>query len=174
MPSDMEAKRSVEIPTSTKTAKSIPDHKEINTEVPVPKELDKTIPDPKKLDKDPPKEFNEENCIFLKGKMIEIKPTKVKYFRNKTANIYEILKVCPLTEFLSYDKGIFDVDRDGDQLLFDFLVSVFNDSALVRDNYDDMTSEDIEKILKIFGRLNHIDEKKEQQRKNREAQAAIR
>jgi hypothetical protein len=34
-----------------------------------------------------------------------------------------------------------------------------------------MTSEDIERILEIFGRVNHINEKEELARKNREAQA---
>lgn len=77
----------------------------------------------------------------------------------------------PLNEFLAYEKGVFDKDRDSDQILFDFLIAVFDDSQLVKSHYDDMTAEDIERILEIFGRVNHIDEKEEAARKNREAQA---
>ena len=76
----------------------------------------------------------------------------------------------PLTEFLAYDKGILDPERDSDQILFDFLVAVFDSGALVTANYDNMTSEDIEHILEIFGRVNHITEKEEAARKNRETQ----
>ena len=77
----------------------------------------------------------------------------------------------PLTEFLAYDKGTFDPERDADQMLFDFLTAVFDDARLVTESYDDMSAEDIERVLEIFGRLNHIDEKDEAARKNREAQA---
>ena len=104
--------------------------------------------------------------------MIEIKPTKLKYFRNKTTASYGYIKAIPLTEFLTYDKGVVDKTRDTDQMLYDFLVAVFDDSQFVRDNYDEMTADDIDRIIKIFGRINHIDEKEEAARKNREAQAA--
>ena len=103
--------------------------------------------------------------------MVEIKPTKLKYFRNRTASIYSALKLVPLNDFLAYEKGVFDKERDSDQILFDFLCAVFDDGNLVRNYYDDMTSEDIERILSIFGRVNHIDEKEEAARKNRETQA---
>ena len=124
-----------------------------------------------KLKEELPPAYKEENCIFIAGKPVEIKPTKLKYFRNKAASIYSVLKIVPLSEFLAYDKGIFDKERDSDQILLDFLVAVFDDEQLVRDNYNDMTAEDIEKVLEIFGRLNHINEKEEAARKNREAQA---
>ena len=52
-----------------------------------------------------------------------------------------------------------------------FLVAAFDDSTFVRDNYDDLDADTIERIVKIFGRINHIDEKEDQIRKNREAQA---
>jgi hypothetical protein len=122
-----------------------------------------------------PSDVNPENCVTIGGKVIELKPTKVKYFRNKTASAYGWLKVAPLTEFLTYGKGQLpqiDPDRDSDQILYDFLVAALDSSQIVRDNYDEMTADDVERIIKIFGRLNHIDEKEEQARKNREAQAA--
>lgn len=118
-----------------------------------------------------PSDLNEENTVKIGDKYIEIKPTKVKYFRNKTTTSYGYLKAIPLNEFLSYGKGVLDKTKDADQLLYDFLVAVFDDSSFVRDNYDEMTADDIERIIKIFGRINHIDEKEEAARKNKEAQA---
>lgn len=153
-----------EIPETPAETKDVPATPQEKKEVPV-------IPEPKALDKEMPSEVNEENCVTIGGNKIEIKPTKLKYFRNKTASIYNVLKLVPLTEFLTYDKGVFDATRDPDQILFDFLIAVFDDSAFVRDNYDNMTAGDVDRILKIFGRLNGIDEKEEAARKNREAQA---
>lgn len=131
----------------------------------------KPAPEPKKMDKELPTDVNPEDCVTLDGITVAIKPTRFKYFRNKMANIYTVLKVVPLTQFLSFDIGTFDDERDSDQILFDFLVSVFDDSSFVTAHYDNMTTEDLERILKIFGRINHIDEKEEQQRKNQEARA---
>lgn len=149
-----------DIPVATDT--QLPDleaTKEIK-EIPIPKELDKIIPSIK----------NPDNCIKIDDKLVEIKPTKLKYFRNRTASIYSVLKIVPLSEFLAYAKGTFDKERDSDQILYDFLVAVFDDEEIVHSHYDDFTAEDIEKILGIFGRLNHISEKEEAARKNREAQ----
>ena len=70
-----------------------------------------------------------------------------------------------------YEKGVLDEKRDADQLLYDFLVAVFDDPVIVRDNYNELDVDTLEKIIKIFGRLNHIDEKQEAIRKNKEAQA---
>lgn len=170
--SNLEATSLAEVPKKAKASKKTPEYKEQKIDTPTPTIVQKEIPEPKPLDKELPSNINEENSITLNGRVFEIKPTKMKYFRNRTANIYSVLKIISLNEFLSYKKGTFDAERDSDQILFDFLVAVFDDAAAVRDFYDDMTSDDIERILKIFGRLNHIDEKEEQARKNREAQVA--
>lgn len=138
-------------------------------DIPTETETKKKIPKATKLTKEIPPEVNPDNCITLNGHTIEIKPTKMKYFRNRMASIYSILKIVPLNEFLSYEQGTFDEQRNSDQILFDFLVAVFDNASIVTSNYDEMTSEDIERILSIFGRINHIDEK-EEARKNREAQ----
>lgn len=150
--------------------KVLPEASEVKKPAPEAKRKGKALPSPKELDKALPKIEHEENCIQLGERKIEIKPTKLKYFRNRTASIYSALKIVPLNEFLAYDKGVFDKDRDSDQILFDFLIAVFDDGALVKTHYDNMTTEDIEKILEIFGRINHIEEKEEAARKNREAQ----
>lgn len=150
--------------------KTLPEATEISKPAPTAKRKGKALPSAKELDKALPNIEHEENCIQLGDRKIEIKPTKLKYFRNRTASIYSALKIVPINEFLAYDKGVFDKDRDSDQILFDFLIAVFDDGALVKTHYDDMTAEDIEKILEIFGRINHIEEKEEAARKNRETQ----
>ena len=129
------------------------------------------IPDasPEKTEK--PSDVPEENCVMIGGNKIEIKPTKLKYFRNKAASAYGVIKAVPIHELLVYEKGVLDEKRDADQLLYDFLVAVFDDPVLVRDNYNEIDADTLEKIIKIFGRLNHIDEKQEALRKNKEAQA---
>lgn len=134
-------------------------------------ELIKIVPEASPEKKEKPSDFLEENCVMVGDKKIEIKPTKLKYFRNKAASAYGIIKAVPLHELLTYDKGVLDENRNADQLLYDFLVAAFDDSTFVRDNYDDLDADTIERIVKIFGRINHIDEKEEAARKNREAQA---
>ncbi len=116
----------------------------------------------------------EENCVTIGENKIELKPTKLKYFRNKAASAYGLIKAIPLHELLTYQKGVIDEKRDADQLLFDFLVAAFDDMPFVRDHYDDFDADNIESVVKIFGRINHIDEKEEAARKNKEAQAAKR
>ena len=165
---------------ATEAEKSLPEQTEQNKETPVEKELDKQtpiqseankdVPEESKLNKKDPEIIPSENCIQIGGKIVEIKPTKLRYFRNKMASTFSVMRLVPLNEFLTYEKGTFDPKRDGDQQLFDFLVAVFDDPVFVREHYDDMTADDVEKIFKIFSRLNHIDEKDEQ-RKNMEAQA---
>ena len=130
-----------------------------------------TMPEASPEKEEKPSDFLEENCVIIGGQKIEIKPTKLKYFRNKAASAYGIIKLVPLHELLTYEKGVLDEKRDADQLLYDFLVAVFDDHVLVRDHYDELDADTIDRIVKIFGRLNHIDEKEELQRKNREAQA---
>lgn len=132
---------------------------------------DKTAPKASDLKNTIPSTAIEANCVDVNGKVVEIKPTKLKYFRNRSASIYNVLKIVPLTEFLAYEKGVFDPERDSDQILFDFLVAVFDDEDLIHDNYDDINTDTIEKILEIFGRINHINEKEEAAAKKREAQA---
>lgn len=149
-----------EIPTSTTKVKEKPIAAKAVEEIPLPKELNNIIPSIRK----------EENCVKIGNKVIEIFPTKMKYFRNKTATVYSILEAVPLTDFFAYTKGVFDPERDSDQIMYDFLVAVFDDEKLIHKNYENISVADIEKILSIFDRVNHISEKKETARKNREAQ----
>lgn len=170
--SEMELNKN--IPSNISLDKEQPVETPQLTIVPDESKLVETMPEASPEKSDMPSDFIEENCVVVGEKKIEIKPTKLKYFRNKAASAYGIIKAVPLHELLTYGKGIIDESRDADQLLYDFLVAAFDDPVFVRDNYDEMDADVIEKIIKIFGRLNHIDEKEEQARKNKEAQAAKR
>ena len=59
------------------------------------------------------------------------------------------------------EAGSFGDERDGDKAVMDWLIAVFDDEQLVIDNYDNMDTATIEKILSIFLRVNKIDEKEE-------------
>ena len=93
--------------------------------------------------------------------MIEIKPTAVRYQRDRTAAFYRILEMYPLVDVLGMDAGSFGDERDGDKAVFDWLIAVTNDAKLVEENYDKLDTGTIERILSIFRRVNKIDEKEE-------------
>ena len=157
-------------PNETKLNKEQPIETPAITIIPQESAQVEIIPDASPEKEEKPSDVLEENCVMVGDQKIEIKPTKLKYFRNKAASAYGIIKAVPLHELLTYGKGVLDENRDADQLLYDFLVAAFDDSTLVRDNYDNLDAETIDRICKIFGRVNHIDEKEEQARKNKEAQ----
>ena len=157
----VETKVNEDKPEQTPKLEVVPDETPQNNEIP--------DASPEKTEK--PSDVPEENCVVIGGNKIEIKPTKLKYFRNKAASAYGVIKAVPIHELLVYEKGVLDEKRDADQLLYDFLVAVFDDPVIVRDNYNEIDADTLEKIIKIFGRLNHIDEKQEALRKNKEAQA---
>lgn len=168
-------------PNATQVSKELPQEAELNKTLPESKELDKQMPEAAELNKELPPTVNPENVIRLGDQDIEIKPTKLLYQRNRTAASYRILEVYPLPDILAMEKGILDPDRDGDAIVFDFLTAVFDNkpgapdptgtAEMLKQYYDTMTSEDIERALKIFKRLNHIEDK-EEAAKNRAAKAA--
>lgn len=71
-----------------KEAKPLP-----STEVAV-----KEKPTPTRKSKALPKVGNPENTIKIGDKMVEIKPTKLKYHRNRTAAFYRYLDAYPLAD----------------------------------------------------------------------------
>ena len=161
-------------PAQPELVKEEPSQPELTREAPTETELTKEQPEVSEMNREMPAKVNMENCVEIDGLLYEIKPTKLKYFRNKMAGAYNVIKAIPLNELLTYDVGVLDPEKDADQILFDFLVAAFDDADFVTDHYEDMTADDVEKVVSIFGRLNHIDEKAEQARKNKEAQAANR
>lgn len=100
-----------------------------------------------------------ENMIMLGGKMIEIKPTKLKYQRDRTAVFYRILELYPLIDILGMDDTSFGDGRDGDKALFDWLIAVTDDPDLITECYDEIDTDTVEKLMSIFRRVNKIDEK---------------
>ena len=128
----------------------------------------KKKPSPKQTVKELPQVGNPENTVQIGDRLIEIKPTKLKYQRNRTAYFYKAMELYPIPDILATDVGVFDPDRDGDKCLMDFLIAATDDEKLITENYDDMDTGTIEKILEIYKRLNKVDEK-ETARKNLEA-----
>lgn len=167
-----EAMEEKEIPIESALKENKPEELQLLQDVPKESEKKDTVPDISPKKEEMPSDYLEENCVMIGGKKIEIKPTKLKYFRNKAASAFAIIKAVPLHELLTYGKGVLDEKRDADQLLYDFLVAAFDDSELVKNNYDEIDADTVDRICKIFGRLNHIDEKQEAARKNKEAQEA--
>lgn len=170
-------------PRAKKLTKELPEEAKLNKQLPEETDLNKNLPDSKELDKDLPPIVNPENVIRLGDKDFEIKPTKLLYQRNRTAAAYRILEVYPLPDVLAMEKGILDPDRDGDAIVFDFLTAVFDNkpggpdptgtAEMLREYYDSMTSEEIERAVQIFKRLNHIEDK-EEAAKNRAAKGTTR
>lgn len=130
-----------------------------NTEIEV-----KKTPTRKAKEKELPKVGNPENTVLIGDTLVEIKPTKLKYHRNNVAAFYKIVDMVPLPDILSMDKNAFGDGRDGDKALMDWLIAVIDDEQLVVDNYNEMDTGTIEKILAIFKRVNKIDEKEEKQK----------
>lgn len=131
------------------------------------KELPSAEQQEKKLNTTPakakelPKVGNPENTVMIGGEPIEIKATKLKYQRNRTATFYKLLDVYPVTDVLAMDAGAFGDERDGDKALMDWLIAATDNEELILANYDEMDTATIEKILSIFRRVNKIDEKEE-------------
>lgn len=143
--------------------KSLP--KVSENDKPVPEVTDNTPPLPKVTSKKmaTPKIGDPQNVVQFGDIEIELKPTKIKYQRDRTAAFYRVLKQMPLIDILALQDGILDPDRSSDKMLFDWLIAVTDDSKIVTANYDKLDSESIYKILEIFCRLNHIpDEEKKQ------------
>lgn len=148
--------------------RKIPQYKERETPLPEVSEGKMEAPEITTTKTPPPPIGEQTNIVDFAGEKIELKPTKLKYQRDRTAAFYRILQQMPLVDILALQDGILDPERSSDKMLFDWLIAVTDDAKLVTENYDDIDSGTIEEMLKIFLRLNHIEEK---ERKNRQAQA---
>ena len=137
--------------------------------------IEKTIPDITQKEKKKPKIKQEEkempqigavdNKVEIDGIIKEIKPTKLRYQRNHTAAFYQVVDTYPLPMILAMDSDQFPDGRDGDKCLLDWLVAVFDDEDFVSEHYNNMDTEFIEKVLRIYRKVNHIDEKEEKLKK---------
>ena len=83
-----------------------------------------------------------------------------------------MLELSPLADILAMEAGAFGDDRDGDKAVMDWLIAVFDDEALVLENYDAMDTGTVEQLLEIFRRVNRIDEKEQKQKNLQTARQA--
>ena len=58
---------------------------------------------------------------------------------------------------MAMEPGSFGDERDGDKAVMDWLIAATDDEELIVNNYDEMDTEMIEKILSIFRRVNRIE-----------------
>ena len=127
-------------------------------------ETNKPLPAPEQTDKGLPQIGNPENTVRIGDQLIEIKPTKLKYQRNRTAAFYRMLELYPLADILAMEAGAFGDDRDGDKALMDWLIAVTDDEQLILDHYNELDTGVIEQLLQIFRRVNRMDEKEQKQK----------
>lgn len=104
-----------------------------------------------------------ENTVVVAGVPLEIKPTKLKYVRNGTANFYKLIERMPLVDIMQLQSGAFgeDDERDGDKAVMDWLISATDNEEFVVAHYDDFDTEQITRILDIFKRVNKFPGKEE-------------
>lgn len=104
-----------------------------------------------------------ENTVVVAGVPLEIKPTKLKYVRNGTANFYKLLEFMSLVDIVQLQSGAFgDGDeRDGDKALMDWLISATDNEEFVTTHYDEFDTEQIARIHDIFKRVNKFPGKEE-------------
>ena len=117
----------------------------------------RAVPDLKQKTKKLPPVGNPENTVTIGGELLEIKPTRLIYQRNRTATFYHVLELYPLPDILAMDNPFKD-GRDGDKCLCDWLVAVTDNEDLIREHIDEIDSDTIYRMLAIFKRVNRISE----------------
>ena len=142
-------------------AKKIPEAGMETKKIPNAEMNEKKVPSAKQKEKEMPPKMNAENYVTIGGVEIEIKPTKLKYQRNRTAAFYRLLDLYPLMDILAMDEKSFGDGRDGDKATMDWLIAATDNEQLIIENYDSIDTETVEKILEIFKRVNRIQEKEE-------------
>lgn len=146
---------------ATRNAKKLPDTEMKEKDIPTSEMKDRVTPAVGMKDKEVPKAGDRKNFVVIGGEEIEIKPTKLKYQRNRTAAFYRLLDLYPLIDILAMDENSFGDGRDGDKALMDWLIAATDNEELIVNNYDSIDTETVEKILEIFKRLNRVAEKEE-------------
>ena len=139
--------------------KELPQAEQAEKELPVAGKENKPVPAPTKKERKLPDVGSPENTVLIGDTLIEIKPTKLKYQRNRTAAFYRILDMYPLIDILAMEAGSFGDERDGDKATMDWLIAATDNEEQILNNYDNIDTGTIEKILSIFRRVNKIDEK---------------
>ena len=141
----------------TTRTKSLPQKEQTEKELPSEETVDIEIPVEGMEEVELPEIGVPENTVKIGAQLIEIRPMKLKYIRNRTAAFRHILEMYPLSDILAMENGFGD-GRDGDKALYDWLVAVLDNEDIVRENYNDIDSETIYKILTIHRRIEKVDE----------------
>lgn len=148
--------------------KAMPAADQPQKEIPITELNEREMPNTVVSVKEMPQIGTPENTVKIGNELVEIKPMKLKYQRNRTGVFYHVLELYPLPDILAMGPQAFGDGRDGDKALLDWLVAATDREDLVRENYNDMDTETIYQILAIFKRINKIDER-EAKLKNAEA-----
>lgn len=141
---------------ATKT-KAMPPEKQADREMPSNEIENVEIPEQEIKHVDLPAIGVPENTVVIGGQMIEIKPMKLKYVRNRTAAFRHILEMYPLSDILAMENKFGD-GRDGDKALYDWLVAVTDNEDLIRENYNEIDTGVIYQLLAINRRIEKVDE----------------
>lgn len=142
--------------------KEIPATDVVEVTVPETEQSEKPMPNNEVKERELPKVGNPENTVIIGGELIEIKPMKLKYQRNRTAVFYHALELYPLPDLLAMDPGkqdMFGDGRDGDKALLDWLVAATDQEDLMREHYNEIDTDTVYRILEIFRRVNKIDDR---------------
>lgn len=114
------------------------------------------------VEKPLPDLIDENNCITIDGKLIEIKPTLLKYFRNNSVSFYRVLDNIPLPEIFMMTEERNGVN--GDEAVLTFVSAVLDDAKLAKRIYNNLDGEQLMRMVEIFKRLNGISDKEEKQK----------
>lgn len=118
------------------------------------------LPEETKIKTEMPEIGVPENTVIIGAELVEIKPMKLKYIRNRTAAFRHILEIYPLSDILAMENSFGD-GRDGDKALYDWLVAVTDNEDIIRDNYNEIDTETIYRMLAIHRRVDKVDEMEE-------------
>lgn len=99
-------------------------------------EKQKSLPPAEQPEKGLPQVGSPENSIVIGGRLVEIKPTRLRYQRNRTAAFYKILELYPLADVLAHGSGRVRRRPGRRQGAHGLAVAVTDDAELVRANYD--------------------------------------
>lgn len=116
----------------------------------------KKVPDIGMAEKELPMVGAPENTVNVAGTLIEIKPTKLKYLRNGTANFFRLIERMSILDIVQLPSGAFgdDDDRDGDKAMMDWLIAATDNPEFVQEHYDEFDTEQILRVCDIFKRVN--------------------
>lgn len=104
-----------------------PRKKMVDKELPTTEMASKPLPSATQRSRSLPVVGQAENVVMIGGVPIEIKPTKLKYQRNRTAAFYRIIDTYPLMDVMAMEAGVFGDDRDGDKAIMDWLIAATDD-----------------------------------------------